>query len=79
MPQYLLLVSSSTLHISNINVTDNTLRGKWKLTIQSGGLYDIQIKAASDLTFSVTFYGNDSSNDHETSKVDGKPLQGKFF
>ena len=78
LPQYTSTLSSMTLYIASINTTDSSLRGKWRLVLQSRGAYSIQVMATSDLTFSLTLFQRDSTNDYGVSEVNGKSLEGQF-
>ena len=77
MPQYSVVSTDATnLYLASINVTNNTLRGNWTLTLATQGYYSIQVSAISDLSISSDIYDPDATNDYGFSSIDGRPSQG---
>ena len=77
LPEYLVVLTDATnLYLASINVTNNTLRGNWTLTIATQGYYSIQVSAISDLSISSDIYDPDATNDYGFSSIDGRPSQG---
>ena len=77
LPQYSVISpSASNLYLANINITNNTLRGNWTVTLATQGYYSIQVSAISDLSFSSDIYDSDATNDYGFSRIDGRPSQG---
>lgn len=76
LAQYSTSLVSSTSHIAHINITDNSLRGEWKVIIQSQGTYTFQALGSSGLRFSEVLFNIDTSSRHGFKKIDGRPTQG---
>ena len=77
LPQYSVISpSASNLYLASINITNNTLRGNWIVTLATQGYYSIQVSAISDLSFSSDIYDSDTTNDYGFSRIDGRPSQG---
>ena len=62
--------------MAHINITDNTLRGNWTVTLLTQGYYSIHVSAISDLTISSDLYNLDSTNTYGFSRIDGRPTEG---
>ena len=77
LAQYSTSLVSTTAFIAQINVTDNSLRGEWRIVIQSQGSYSIQVLGSSELSFTEELYQIDSSSTFGFSRIDGRPSQGK--
>ena len=77
--QYSTSLDTPTSYIANINITDNSLRGKWTITLRSQGSYSIQVLGTTELSFSNELYKIDPTNTYGFSKIDGKPTQGTQY
>ena len=76
LTQFLVSISTTNLYMANINITDNTLRGNWTVTLVTQGYYSIQVSAISDLTISSDLFNLDSSNTYGFSLIEGRPTEG---
>lgn len=76
MPQYSTSLVSTTSYIAQINVTDDSLRGEWRIVIRSQGSYSIQVLGSSELSFSEDLFSIDTTSIYGFSEIDGRPLQG---
>lgn len=63
----------TTSYIARINITDDSLRGVWRVMIQSQGSYSIQVLGKSRISFSEDLYSIDTSG---FRKIEGRPSQG---
>ena len=77
LTQYSTSLVSSAAFIAQINVTDDSLRGEWRIMIQSQGSYSIQVLGSSELSFTEELYRIDSSNSLGFSRINGRPSKGK--
>ena len=76
LPQFSTSLVSSTSYIAQVNVTDNSLRGQWRVRVQSQGPYSILVFGSSELSINEDLYRIDDSNTFGFSKIDGRPLRG---
>ena len=76
LAQYTSSLNTATSYISNINITDDFLRGEWTIRIQSQGSYSISVLGNTELSFSSELFKIDPSNTYGFSQLEGKPSQG---
>ena len=76
LPQFSSSLISASSYIAEVNITDDSLRGEWTVSFQSGGSYTLQIYGNSELSFTADLFRMDSSNAYGFSKIEGKPSQG---
>lgn len=74
--QFSVSISTTNLYMANINITNNTLRGNWTVTLTAQGYYSIQVSAISELTISSDLYNLDSTNNFGFSRIEGRPTEG---
>ena len=72
--QYSVSHNSRSLYIATIDITDSTLYGQWRVTLESMGAYNIQVLGNSELSFISKIITATSSGDDID---DLKPLGGK--
>ena len=76
MTQFTVTISTTNLYMANINITDDSLRGNWTITLVTQGYYSIQVSAISDLSISSDLYNLDSTNTYGFSRIEGRPTVG---
>ena len=76
MTQFTVTISTTNLYMANINITDDSLRGNWTITLVTQGYYSIQVSAISDLSISSDLYNLDSTNTYGFSTIEGRPTFG---
>ena len=76
MTQFTVIISTTNLYMASINITDDSLRGNWTITLVTQGYYTIQVSAISDLTISSDLYNLDSTNLYGFSRIEGRPTVG---
>ena len=71
-------INATDFYLASINITNNTLRGNWTITLTTQGYYSIQVTTISDLSISSDIYQYDAdvTNDYGFSRINGRPLQG---
>ena len=77
LTQYSTVLVSATSYFAQINVTNDSLYGEWRIRIQSQGFYSIYVWGRSELSVAEEIYAIDSSNAYGYSSIEGRPLQGK--
>ena len=64
--------------MSLINVTDDSLRGEWRLKITSQGTYSVLVLGSSDVIFSEELFIPDPTSTYGITAISGRPFQGKL-
>jgi len=72
--QYSTSLDSSTSYIATINTTEVTLRGQWRIGLESQGFFTIQVLGNSELIISTHIFTNSLNGDDID---DVKPLESK--
>lgn len=78
LPEFSSSLISSSSYIAQVNISSDSLRGRWTVMLQSAGSYTIQVFGISELSFSSDLYRVDSSSTYGFTKINGRPSQGWF-
>ena len=76
LPQFSSSLISSSSFIGEVNITDDSLRGEWSMTIPLGGTYSVQVSADSELTFITNLFRVDPSSTYGFSAIEGVASEG---
>lgn len=75
--QYSPSLDTATSYIATVNITEVTLYGQWRITIESQGFFNIQVLGNSELIVSTHLFTNGPNNASDIGDV--KPLQGRMI
>ena len=75
IPQYFSTVNSATLYVATINITENTLYGQWRISIESEGFFTVKVLGNSELIISTQTFTSGPNGGEDIG--DPKPLESK--